>query len=247
MNEPVEEQLVSQTGDVISAMTDFCKQHINKKELERRATLSADMVQGERMAIQKQLEEEIKKKQMGSVTLTDDVISTIYNSNCIDVVPLLNNSKDTNFTAVSMYVDDQGVAKKLPVNHRATNLCNMLKKPVQVLGDCWVARCFDNDDDFIRYDMTFDDLNEDKPWIRLAQKINGKALEDQAARAAMGQNNAGLLQQNSVPQTKCADGRYGCSKVAKNRCARCKRVYYCSPEHQKDDWSFHKNHCIANQ
>ncbi len=27
------------------------------------------------------------------------------------------------------------------------------------------------------------------------------------------------------------------------RCKRCKRVYYCSPDHQKEDWTHHKQIC----
>lgn len=34
-----------------------------------------------------------------------------------------------------------------------------------------------------------------------------------------------------------------CQIESKLRCTRCKSVWYCSPQHQKDDWSIHKLVC----
>ena len=35
-----------------------------------------------------------------------------------------------------------------------------------------------------------------------------------------------------------------CHKTASHRCSRCKCVYYCSKEHQKEDWNLsHKSTC----
>ena len=38
----------------------------------------------------------------------------------------------------------------------------------------------------------------------------------------------------------CAD----CKEPAEFRCARCKKVYYCTTEHQKRDWQVHKVSCF---
>ena len=41
----------------------------------------------------------------------------------------------------------------------------------------------------------------------------------------------------------CGNNCNVCGIEAKNFCARCKKAYYCSPEHQKSDWSTHKQVC----
>lgn len=46
-------------------------------------------------------------------------------------------------------------------------------------------------------------------------------------------------------QPKC--GVLGCSVAAKLRCSRCKNQHYCSPEHQKSDWSAHKRLCKSQK
>jgi len=238
----MEVQEVKQTEEtVITAMTDFCKAYLEQHEIARRKGLNAEDIQKEKDMVASQLEKEIQKQpQLRGITLTDDIISKLYDSHAVDVVPLLNNSKASNFNAISMYVDDQGVAKNLPVNVRGSALCSALNRPVQVMGDCWVARYYDDDDDFIRFDMTFDDLEEENPMIVLAKKLNAQSLNESNKHAAQIASSM-----NSVMSTKCAEGRYGCSQPAKNRCSRCKRTHYCSAAHQKEDWSFHKNHCYA--
>jgi ankyrin repeat protein len=35
-----------------------------------------------------------------------------------------------------------------------------------------------------------------------------------------------------------------CGKLAVNRCSGCQKVYYCSKDHQMQDWKIHKNNCL---
>lgn len=49
-----------------------------------------------------------------------------------------------------MYVDDQGSMKNLPINRRASSICFQAAQPLQVLGDAFMARYMDNEDDFYR-------------------------------------------------------------------------------------------------
>lgn len=34
-----------------------------------------------------------------------------------------------------------------------------------------------------------------------------------------------------------------CETETKNSCSNCKQVFYCSVEHQKQDWKNHKKNC----
>lgn len=35
-----------------------------------------------------------------------------------------------------------------------------------------------------------------------------------------------------------------CKELCKQKCSQCKQVYYCSAEHQKDDWKNHRKDCV---
>lgn len=45
------------------------------------------------------------------------------------------------------------------------------------------------------------------------------------------------------PETKKCCNYPGCKSVSNQRCSRCKMVYYCSVEHQKQNWSIHRVSC----
>lgn len=45
----------------------------------------------------------------------------------------------------------------------------------------------------------------------------------------------------NVETGKCAV----CDKESRTRCAACSGVFYCSAEHQKEDWKKHKPICKA--
>ena len=52
------------------------------------------------------------------------------------------------------YVDDQGVAKQLPVNRRASMFAAECGMSLAVNGDAFLARTFDDEDNFERIDFT---------------------------------------------------------------------------------------------
>lgn len=53
-------------------------------------------------------------------------------------------------------------------------------RPVQVLGDAFIARNFDNEDSFKRLDFTLDEYRNDKKWKEDAREANKNSSEDQA-------------------------------------------------------------------
>lgn len=50
----------------------------------------------------------------------------------VETVPLLSNSKQNQFVGVNLYVDDTGAIKNLPVNVRATDICQCCGHQTQV-------------------------------------------------------------------------------------------------------------------
>lgn len=38
-----------------------------------------------------------------------------------------------------------------------------------------------------------------------------------------------------------------CSRPTKDLCSRCKKVYYCSQDHQIRDWHTHKSKCLNSE
>lgn len=62
----------------------------------------------------------------------------------VDSIPLVLNTKAVGHVGVNMYVDDKGTAKGLPTNVRASTIAQACGKMIEVKGDAFIARVFDN-------------------------------------------------------------------------------------------------------
>jgi hypothetical protein len=180
-----------------------------------------------------------KNPQMKDLELTDELFDRCLGMSAVDCVPLLVNKKATDFIAINLYVDDQGVAKKLPVNVRATQICQAANKRLQVNGDAFISRYFDNDDEFYRYDFTLSDLKSDAQWMKLAKQFNAADASPNA------DHSASIQKVQLINAGKHVCGLSNCVNEGKLRCSRCKSTFYCSPEHQKNHWKDHKGQCVA--
>lgn len=100
----------------------------------------------------------------------------------VENIALLNNAKDVGFVGVNMYVDDEGAIKDAAFNRRASDIAACCGKPlqvrragcvqlgafpwiprvtkgsVQVRGDAFLARIFDNEDEFKRLDLLMSEV-----------------------------------------------------------------------------------------
>lgn len=70
-------------------------------------------------------------KKLPEGTKTDDasisrMLEEAADMQLVEPVPLMVNSKENEFVAVNMYVDDSGVLKDLPMNRRATEFAQMI-------------------------------------------------------------------------------------------------------------------------
>lgn len=55
-----------------------------------------------------------------NAVVTEEMVDMVMSMSAVDTVPLQNNKKSTEYIGLMMYVDDQGKAKGLPTNERAT-------------------------------------------------------------------------------------------------------------------------------
>ncbi|ETV87580.1 hypothetical protein H257_01106 [Aphanomyces astaci] len=62
----------------------------------------------------------------------------------VDSIPLILNTPAVKYVGVNLYVDDKGTAKNLPVNLRASAIAQACGKMLEVRGDAFIARLFDN-------------------------------------------------------------------------------------------------------
>ena len=102
--------------------------------------------------------------------------------------------------AVSLYCDEKSHAKQLPLNERAIGLAAACgAQSQQFRGDCYVSRYFDDDDAWVRQDLTLGDCSSDAAWVARAAEVakTSKSPGGMASLSAMyeklgaggGQNN----------------------------------------------------------
>ncbi|KAF0746267.1 hypothetical protein AaE_008186 [Aphanomyces astaci] len=155
----------------------------------------------------------------------------------VDSIPLILNTPAVKHVGVNLYVDDKGTAKNLPVNLRASAIAQACGKMLEVRGDAFIARLFDNGasgvstecyDAFVRLDFTLSEINADAEWIKIAQRQSSGNSQSASSAAASGR--------------QCASP--SCSSKGVHRCSRCQAEYYCSQECQKSHWRVHKLTCV---
>lgn len=57
--------------------------------------------------------------------VTDEMVDKMSASTLVDVVPLIPAVPAAKFVSVTLYVDDKGSVKNLPINERATGECRV--------------------------------------------------------------------------------------------------------------------------
>eukprot|EP00298_Acanthocystis_sp_HF-20_P027983 c6436_g1_i1.p1 GENE.c6436_g1_i1~~c6436_g1_i1.p1 ORF type:complete len:315 (-),score=122.52 c6436_g1_i1:21-911(-) len=122
------------------------------------------------------IREHLANKEGGKQTeVTNDMIDALSSTSSLEIFPLTVPSAELNHIAVSMYCDDKGVAKNLPLNPRATSLCQSCGFSDHIIrGDCFISRYFDDESDWERKDILVSELNPSSEWIIEAKKFNSK-------------------------------------------------------------------------
>lgn len=107
--------------------------------------------------------------------LDDQTIAKLLNMTTVDIFPVLLPVEKTKFNGISIYVDDKGQSKKLPLNRRATDLaqrCGYVD--TCFFGDAFIARIFDDQDAWERIDFKMSDCNSDAEWVKQVQEQREK-------------------------------------------------------------------------
>ena len=105
-----------------------------------------------------------------------DVSDRILSHESVEIVTVLPPMSRFGYVSVSLYVDDKGVARGLPLNHRATSLLETVStRKGPILGDAFVARTYDNEADevsgFIRLDLGVADISSSAGWVQICVVI----------------------------------------------------------------------------
>lgn len=112
-------------------------------------------------------------------SMSDKILST----NSVEIVTVLPPSAQFGYVTISMYVDDKGVARNLPVNHRASSLLETVStRAGPVLGDAFVASTYDNemgDDGFRRLDFGLAAISSSAGWIKVCQRQKMLSVKNQ--------------------------------------------------------------------
>lgn len=123
--------------------------------------------QAEQQQLQKAFRANLGAKAAG---VSDEMLNMLAGHQLVEPIALLANAPETGFVGVYMYCDDQATLKHLPINQRATAIAAAAGQALEVSGDVFIGRYFDNEDDFKRMDFTLSDLNSSAPWIQEAQQ-----------------------------------------------------------------------------
>jgi len=159
----------------------------------------------DRSVLLKQLQErtgvnlEEKKVEMGEAA-----IDRLLQSTSVEIFPVQLPTKASDFLAVSVYLDDKGVAKELEENTRVSGIVQACGYPGQTFrGDCFLGRVFDdNEDEWRRIDFTLKDCSTDAAWVGAVklQRANRSSsdMSSMANKIGMNQNNMAHINPNTM-------------------------------------------------
>jgi hypothetical protein len=107
------------------------------------------------------------------------LIENLVSQETVEIVTLLPPMLEHGFISVCMYVDDKGMARQLPTNHRATSLMTTVTdRAGPVLGDAFVSRTYDNElEAFRRMDLTVADVSSSAGWVRICAGQKTRSLQ----------------------------------------------------------------------
>jgi len=137
--------------------------------------------------------------------MPNEMLDKLLSASSVEIFPVQLPTKETGFHAVSVYLDDKGVAKSLEENVRVSGLVQACGYPGQTFrGDCFVGRVFDDtQDEWRRMDFTLKDCSTDADWIQQTklQRANRKSGDLQNLANSIGANNPAQINPSMMAES----------------------------------------------
>ena len=130
----------------------------------------------------------------------------------VENIALLSNAPETGFVGVNLYCDDEASIKRLPRNARASSLASQCGKPLDVRGDAFLARVFDNEDEFKRLDLPISEVSSGAGWVRDAAGQAERRRERERTGAGGSDPSAFLAGLKKQQQQQQQQGQQGQKK-----------------------------------
>jgi tetratricopeptide (TPR) repeat protein len=192
--EPIQERELESPrgGDAeVTSLLDALKRHFRAASPQKTDAQKA----AQKAALLQRLNQQQQQEQGGgggdSATLSPqvrDLLDRVVDGDLlgggmVENIALLSNAPETGFVAVNLYCDDEAALKNLPSNARASSLAMECGKPLDVKGDAFLARVFDNEDEFKRLDFPISDVSSGAGWVKEAARQAERRRERERAGA----------------------------------------------------------------
>jgi hypothetical protein len=111
-----------------------------------------------------------------------NTVSQLMSMTSVDILSISVPMKENGYVGVSLYCDDKGKAKNLPVNERATKVgmaCGLVGQTFN--GDVFFSRMFDDGEDhWFRMDFGMSDVSSSADWIKRTADQMARKLQSGA-------------------------------------------------------------------
>ena len=148
---------------------------------------------------------QLKQQNPDAKAPDEAMLSMLAVSQTVDIVQLLPATAASGFMGVNMYVDDKGQSKGSAVNNRASAVCTQCGLPTEVRGDAFLAKVWDDQDGFIRHDLTIADVSSDADWVAEARQRNANRTDPNAAAAQLKALDTSCKAKPKVPDAPLAE------------------------------------------
>ncbi|DBA99753.1 TPA: hypothetical protein ACH3X3_012300 [Trebouxia sp. C0006] len=109
----------------------------------------------------------------GNSDVDEAMLDTATAMSMVEHTSLLSNSKDNDFIGINLYTDDEASFSGAGINQRASEIASCCGIQLQVNGDAFIGRTFDNGDDFKRLNFTVSEVSSSSAaWVQEARKQN---------------------------------------------------------------------------